>query len=149
MAVCETKSATIKIDNVRVDVSLEVCIDSPTNGEKIPGTGSITVSGHGFATRVSPPVIVIKFNGQAGTTLATIILGPQVPPGKPQTYTWSWSGTIPPSGSNVTIAAEGTAPTGADSGGHDVQELVAVPSVSVVAFFTPPNFDIVSPIPSS
>src|SRR5262249_30931863 len=120
MAVCETKSATIQIDHGKAfNVSLEVCIDSPTNGETIPGTGSITVSGHGHALRVSPSGIVVKFNGQASATLATIILGPNVPPDRPRSFTWSWNGTIPASGSTVTIAAEGTAPTDADS--TDVQ----------------------------
>jgi hypothetical protein len=148
MAVCKSQSATIHIDHVAVNVSLEVCIDSPANGEQIPGTGPITVTGHGLATRVGPS-IVIEFNGQASSSAAPIIWGPVVPQGQPRSFTWSWSGTMPASGSNVTITAQGTADTGADTGTHEVQELTAAPSVNVVAFFTPPNLEITSPLPSS
>src|SRR5215467_13632402 len=56
---------------------------------------------------------------------------------------------MPASGSNVTITAQGTADTGADSGTGDPQTLTAAPSINVVAFFTPPNLAITSPIPSA
>jgi hypothetical protein len=87
------------------------------------------------------------FNGQASSPAAPIIWGPAVPLGQPRSFTWSWSGAMPASGSNVAITAEGTADTGVDT--PDIQELTSAPSVNVVAFFTPPNLEITSPIPSS
>src|SRR5262245_22661828 len=127
--VCVSQSATIHVDGVKAFVSLQVCIDSPANGDQIAGNGPITVTGHGSATRVGPSVAT-KFNGQASSPAAQIIWGPTVPLGQPRSFTWSWSGAMPASGSNVTITAEGTADTGADSGAGEVQELAAAPSVN-------------------
>jgi hypothetical protein len=89
------------------------------------------------------------FNGQASSPAAQIIWGRKVQPFQPRSFTWSWSGAMPASGSNVTITAQGTADTGADSGTGDPQTLTAAPSINVVAFFTPPNLAITSPIPSA
>src|SRR5215469_11927482 len=89
MAICDPKSATIHIDHVPFNVFLEVCIDSPANGDQIAGNGPITVTGHGLATRVSPS-IVIMFNGQASSPVGPIIWGPTVPLGQPRNFTWSW-----------------------------------------------------------
>ena len=147
MAICDLKSATIHIDGVQFNVSLEVCIGSPANGDQIAGHAPITVTGHGLATRLVPSPIVIMFDGQASNPTAPISWGPVVPLGQPRSFIWSWSGTVSPSGNNLTITAQGTADTGADL--TDIQELTSAPSVNVVVFLTPPNLDITSPVPSS
>jgi len=54
MAVCASKGATIHQDHVALNVYLEVCIDSPANGDQIAGNGPTIVTGHGIATRVAP-----------------------------------------------------------------------------------------------
>ena len=41
--ICESQSATIYEDNQPVSVLLQVCIDSPANGDQIAGNGPITV----------------------------------------------------------------------------------------------------------
>jgi hypothetical protein len=145
MAVCDPQSANIRIDGTPGAASLEVCIDSPANGDQIAGNGPITLTGHGLAT--ARPDMVIKFNNQESSLAVQFNWGPSVHLGQPRSFTWSSSGAMSASGSNVTITAQGTMDTGADSG--FVQEITSVPSVNVVAFFTPPNLEITSPIPSS
>jgi Tc toxin complex TcA C-terminal TcB-binding domain len=149
-AVCDPKSETVHIDGVQHLVALSVCIDSPKKDDPIAGSRPIpiTVTGHGIATRVRPSSIVIMFNGQEGRPAAPITWGPDVlNRDQPRSFTWSWSGTMPASGSSVTITAQGTADTEADSG--EDQELVSAPSINVLAFLTPPNLEVTSPIPSS
>jgi hypothetical protein len=143
---CDTQSLPFTIDNRRVTATLQVCIDTPSDGAAVAGIAAgapLSVTGTAATAYADEPRVQISLNGQL------MPLGATVTRGIPGSFTWSWAGNTlvgTPPGGTLTIAAVGSSVVHTDRGSI---RLPCSVSINVAPYLTRPNLNITSPIPST